>query len=80
MAYPFPNLDCLLAQILVVSEHKTECTRGNREHFSLVSTPPYPVGMENRSRDFEVVSSLGKHGNLSGPAKMETGDVFTLSS
>lgn len=62
MAYPFPNLNCLLAQILVVSEHGTECTRGNREYFSPVSTPPYPVGMENRSGDLEVVSSLGKHG------------------
>lgn len=61
MAYPFSNLNCLLAQILVVPEHGTECTRGNWEDFSLVSTPLYPVGMENRSRDFKVVSSLGKH-------------------
>lgn len=66
MAYLFPNLNCLLAQILVVPEHGTECTRGNGENFSPVSAPPNPVGMENRSRDFGVVSSLGKYGSQDG--------------
>lgn len=63
MAYPFPNLNCLLAQIWAVPEHGTECTRGNSERFSLVSNPSYPVCVGNRSRDFGVVPSLEKHGS-----------------